>query len=106
MVGFVVLVAGEGNDVFRVTELESQPNALPDPDIGFTWLRSALGLMHPMVDLPDKGLMHHVRSKVSLTWEKRKPISWYALTSLGRDTLIRHVAVLHTLTANLDLPSA
>ena len=51
-------------------------------------------------------LEEHSFLAVRKAFEKRKPVSWYALTPKGRDSLTQHVSALRALTANLDLPSA
>lgn len=51
-------------------------------------------------------LEDHSFVDVRKAFEKRKPVSWYSLTSHGRSALSHHVAALRTLTANLDLPTA
>lgn len=66
----VVLVAGEGPNEFRVTELEGTPTEIGQQGPGFSLLRSIFGIVHPLGELPDEGLMHQSRSRVSLTWRK------------------------------------
>ena len=51
-------------------------------------------------------LEEHGFVAVRKAFEKRKPVSWYTLSSEGRKALHQHVSALRALTANLDLPSA
>ena len=44
--------------------------------------------------------------QVHKAFEKRKPVSWYAISPNGREALHRHVAALRSLTANLDPPAS
>jgi hypothetical protein len=66
-----LVVAGEGDDEFRVVELDTRPEALPDTNERFSSLRMLLGLAHPGGDPPEGGLLIQVRSGITLTWRKQ-----------------------------------
>ncbi len=68
----VLLVAGAGEDQFRVVELDQRPPHLDGINLAWPIMRAVFGLMHPSGELPEQGLLHQARSSYSLSWNKDK----------------------------------
>lgn len=65
-----LLVAGEGEDVFRVIEIAELPVSIDEDRLAAQALRFLLGLAHPTGELPEEGLMHQARARYRLSWNK------------------------------------